>query len=291
MKISSLLSSTSSKLKFSFEFFPPKDQQAFNNFLSEFNFFSDLSPIFVSVTYGAGGSTKEKTFDAVKYINSKFNIPVMPHLTALTHTEEEIHNLLLSYANIGIENILALRGDVPKDLEGKFDISKARFKNALEFTRFITDRFPNKFCIATSSYPEGFPEFNNIEKEIEYLKEKFDSGANFSITQMFFDNSYYLNFIEKCQKKGINKPIIPGIMPISNISTIMNFAQKVGAKIPQKIIDKFNDKITPEDQEKVGLEIAYNQIQELYQNGVKFFHIYTLNRKNITKSLVSLIIT
>jgi methylenetetrahydrofolate reductase (NADPH) len=291
MKISSLLSSTSSKLKFSFEFFPPKDQQAFNNFLSEFNFFSDLSPIFVSVTYGAGGSTKEKTFDAVKYINSKFNIPVMPHLTALTHTEEEIHNLLLSYSNIGIENILALRGDVPKDLEGKFDISKARFKNALEFTRFITDRFPNKFCIATSSYPEGFPEFNNIEKEIEYLKEKFDSGADFGITQMFFDNSYYLNFIEKCQKKGINKPIIPGIMPISNISTIMNFAQKVGAKIPQKIIDKFNGKITPEDQEKVGLEIAYNQIQELYQNGVKFFHIYTLNRKNIIKSLVSLIIT
>jgi len=291
MKISSLLSSNSSKLKFSFEFFPPKDQQAFNNFLSEFNFFSDLSPIFVSVTYGAGGSTKEKTFDAVKYINSKFNIPVMPHLTALTHTEEEIHNLLLSYANIGIENILALRGDVPKDLEVKFDISKARFKNALEFTRFITDRFPNKFCIATSSYPEGFPEFNNIEKEIEYLKEKFDSGADFSITQMFFDNSYYLNFIEKCQKKGINKPIIPGIMPISNISTIMNFAQKVGAKIPQKIIDKFNDKVTPEDQEKAGLEIAYNQIQELYQNGVKFFHIYTLNRKNITKSLVSLIIT
>jgi methylenetetrahydrofolate reductase (NADPH) len=108
---------------------------------------------------------------------------------------------------------------------------------------------------------------------------------------MFFDNFYYLNFIEKCQKKGINKPTIPGIMPISNISTIMNFAQKVGAKIPQKITDKFNNKITPEDQEKVGLEIAYNQIQELYQNGVKFFHIYTLNRKNITKSLVSLIIT
>ncbi len=289
MKISSLLDSIDSKLKFSFEFFPPKDQQAFDNFLREFNFFFELSPTFVSITYGAGGSTKEKTFEAVKYINSNFNVPVMPHLTALTHTEEEIYNLLSDYAEIGIENVLALRGDIPKYLEGKFDVSKARFKNALEFIKFINDKFPNKFCIATSSYPEGFPEFNNIEKEIEYLKEKLDSGADFSITQMFFDNSYYLNFIEKCQKKGINKPIIPGIMPITNISTIINFAQKVGTKIPKTIVEKFENKITPEDQEKVGIEIAYNQIQELHQNGIKIFHIYTLNRKNITGTLTSLI--
>jgi len=290
MKIKSILESTTdTKPHFSFEFFPPKDEKIFNEFLEGFEFFSNLSPMFVSVTYGAGGSTKEKTFEAVKHINSNFDITVMPHLSSLTHTEEEIYEILSSYTKIGIENILALRGDVPKNLEGKFDISKATFKNALEFTKFITRKFPNKFCIGTTVYLEGFPGFNNLDKEIDYLKAKFDSGADFGISQMFFDNSYYYKFIDKCIKKGIDKIIIPGIMPITNFSQTMNFAKKVGATIPEKIVNKFENSANNDNDEKTGIEVAYNQIRELNENGIKFFHIYTLNRRSITKSLIEML--
>ncbi len=285
MKICELLNQKAKS--FSFEFFPPKEEKTFNGFLKNLTNFANLSPTFVSVTYGAGGSTKDKTFNLVKYIHENFSFPVMAHLTCLTHTFNEISNILNAYTSIGVENILALRGDVPKDKLGNFDITKADFKNALELTLFITKNYNSEICIATAVYPEGHPQFRNIDIEIDYLRSKFEAGASFGITQMFFDNSYFYNFMEKIRKKGINNIIIPGIMPITNYTQTANFAKSCGAEIPSKITELFEKiKGNEEDTLKLGIEIALSQIENLFSNGFHHIHLYTLNRYKLTEEIV-----
>lgn len=282
MKIKDILSSK--EYCISFEFFPPKEENIFKEFSENFNFYGKLEPDFVSVTYGAGGSTKEKTFNLVKFIKEHYNFPVMPHLTSLTHTPEEIMNILLSYKEIGIENILALRGDVPKGMEN-FDISKAHFKDALTLIKFIKNEFDNTFSIGVSAYPEGYPTYKDLDKEVIYLKQKFDEGGDFAITQMFFDNSYFYKFIDICNKKGITNDIIPGIMPITNFKQIFSFATNVGTEIPKSIAQRFENIENPEEAEKIGIEVAVSQIIDLFENGFKKVHIYTLNRKSIVETI------
>lgn len=287
MKIKNVL--LSCEYSISLEFFPPKEEKAFEEFTKGFTFYQRLNPNFVSVTYGAGGSTREKTFSLVKFIKEKYDIPVMPHLTSLTHSPEEIENLLQAYAEIGVENILALRGDIPKDV-GDFDISKAYFKNALGFVRFIKERFGSTFSIGVSAYPEGYPEYRDVEKEVEYLKRKFDEGGDFAITQMFFDNSYFYKFVNICRKKGITNEVIPGIMPITNFKQIFSFATSVGARIPDDLTNKFNSVLSsPEDMEKLGIEVAVSQIMDLFDNGFKKIHLFTLNRRSVVEDIVRVV--
>lgn len=285
MKISDLLKKE--VLTISFEFFPPRDPVVFEEFISNFGFYNNLNPNFVSVTYGAGGSTKTQTYELVKFIKTNYSFPVMPHFTALTHSQEEVLSIINSYKELGIENILALRGDVPKDTPN-FDISKSHFKDALTLVKFIKEHFSNTFCICVSAYPEGYPQYRNIPLEVEYLKQKFDSGGDFAITQMFFDNIYFYNFIDVCTSKGINSPIIPGIMPITNFKQVSSFASKVGTNIPKDLEDKFVRYLdNQEDMEKLGVEVALEQINDLIDNGFNKIHIYTLNRKKPIENIVS----
>lgn len=269
----------------SFEFFPPKDEELYNEFTKNFDFFNRLSPNFISITYGAGGSTKDKTYNLVKFAKERYKFPVMPHLTSLTHTPDEIKQILDSYVDIGIENILALRGDVPKWMKD-FDVNSVYFKNALKLIEFIKSNYGDTFCIGVSAYPEGYPEYRNLDKEVDYLKGKFSAGGDFAITQMFFDNSYFYNFVDICYKKGIKNEIIPGILPITNFRQVLSFATNVGTEIPKSISERFEKVIdSPEDSEKLGVEIAVSQIVDLIDNGFKKIHIFTLNRKGITEAI------
>ncbi|MCX8029855.1 MAG: methylenetetrahydrofolate reductase [Brevinematales bacterium] len=284
MKIKDILLSRDHVI--SFEFFPPKDEKVFDNFINSFDFYSNLHPDFVSITYGAGGSTKSQTYELVKFVKENYKIPVMPHLTSLTHSKEEIYNILSSYKKIGIANILALRGDVPKDAIG-FDISCVYFKNALILVEFIRKNFGDEFGICVSAYPEGYPDYKNIPLEVDYLKSKFESGGDFAITQMFFDNKFFYDFMEVCRKKSIKNEIIPGIMPITNFRQISSFATKVGTSIPKHIVDSFSKYLDDaESSEKLGIEIALEQIYDLFDNGFKKVHIYTLNRRSVIQSMV-----
>ena len=264
----------------SFEFFPPKSAEGEAELFRTIKELETIRPTFVSVTYGAGGSTRDRTRNIAKRIHTETNITVMAHLTCIAHSKEEIMQILQDYKDIGIENILALRGDVPKD--GLKDSTKG-CKYAVELVRFIRENFGDWFSIGVASYPEKHPESLNMDWEIKHFKEKVLAGADFSITQMFFDNTYYYRFVERCQREGINIPIIPGIMPITNFSQIKKFAIMCGATIPQNLVEllePYSD--DPEETTKRGVEFAIKQCEDLLSNGVPGLHFYTLNKSKAT---------
>ena len=266
----------------SFEFFPPKDEKGEKQLFDTIRKLERLNPTFVSVTYGAGGSTRDRTRNVVKKIHEETNLTVMAHLTCIAHTKEELIEILEDYKNIGIENILALRGDVPRD-KPDWRPPKGACKYAKELVKLIREKFNNYFSIGVASYPEGHPESPNLEWEVKYFKEKVEAGADFSITQMFFINEYYYRFVDMCKKAGINIPIIPGIMPITNFKQIKKFASLCGATIPQSLIEKLErveDK--PEEVKKIGIEFAINQCLDLIEHGVPGLHFYTLNKSDAT---------
>jgi 5,10-methylenetetrahydrofolate reductase, prokaryotic form len=280
MKIIDKLKNT--KISISFEFFPPKTEEAEKTLFETISNLQPLNPTFVSVTYGAGGSTREKTRDIVKKIHEETNLTVMAHLTCIGHSKQEILSILDDYKKIGIENILALRGDMPLNFE-KTDIPSDGCKHASELVSLIRENYKDYFCIAVASYPEGHPESSNLEREILYFKKKVETGADFSITQMFFDNSYFYEFLEKCEKAGINIPIIPGIMPITNFNQIKKFASLCGATIPEEVVQKFEKYAdNPEETKKIGIEFATLQCIDLIKHGAKGLHFYTLNKSDAT---------
>ena len=266
----------------SFEFFPPKDELGEKQLFETVKKLEVLKPTFVSVTYGAGGSTRDRTRSVVKKIHEDTNLTVMAHLTCIAHTKEELIEILQDYKNIGIENILALRGDVPRD-KPDWRPPKGACKYAKELVLLIREKFGDFFSIGVASYPEGHPESPNLEWEVRYFKEKVEAGADFSITQMFFINEYYYRFVEMCQRAGINIPIIPGIMPITNFKQVKKFASLCGATIPQSLIEKM-EKVEedPEEVKKIGIDFAINQCLDLIEHGVPGLHFYTLNKSDAT---------
>lgn len=278
MKIIDRLSNN--KPSISFEFFPPKTQQAEEQLFNTIKDLQPLKPTFVSVTYGAGGSTRDKTREVVKKVHEETNLTVMAHLTCIAHTQQEIVEILQDYKNIGIQNILALRGDLPVDR--KDDILKG-CRHADGLVKLIRERFGSYFCVAVASYPEKHPESPNIERDILNFKRKVEAGADFSITQMFFDNTFFYKFLDRIKKENINIPVIAGIMPITNFSQISKFAHMCGATIPEEIVKRF-EKFTdsPEDTKKLGIEIATQQCIDLIKNGVDGLHFYTLNKSDAT---------
>jgi methylenetetrahydrofolate reductase (NADPH) len=270
------------KFSLSYEFFPPKDEKGKEQLFKTIDELIEYKPNFVSVTYGAGGTTRERTFQTVKEIKEKYNLTVMPHLTCIAHDKEEVLELLKRYEEIGIENILALRGDRPKD-----NNKEGFCKYAVDLIRLIKQHFNGKFCIGVACYPEGHQEAASLEEDVEHLKEKVEAGAGFAITQMFFNNEYFFRFKELLHKKGVNIPVIVGVMPITNFKQIKKFADLCGATIPLELAKKLSEvQENPEEVYKIGVDYAIKQVEELLDYGVDGLHFYTLNKAEATRDII-----
>jgi len=268
----------------SFEFFPPKSVEGRQGFMKVVHELKKYGPLYVSVTYGAGGSTQDRTFNALKWIREETGLNVMSHLTCIGATRTSMEGLLKSYAENGIDNILALRGDPPKNIPD-FDMAKGEFKYAKDLVAFV--KGDKRFSIAIAVYPEGHQESPNIEKDIEYTKQKVDAGADFAITQMFFDNRYYYDFMDRAQKIGIKIPILPGIMPVTDCRKIEEFANFCNATVPKEIKKKMETVLDkPEDMRKMGVELAIKQCEDLMKNGVKYLHFYTMNKPETVSEII-----
>jgi methylenetetrahydrofolate reductase (NADPH) len=268
---------------FSFEFFPPKTDEGMVSLFNTVAELKELRPSFVSVTYGAGGSTREKTVDLVTRIKHEIGIEAMAHLTCVGASRMEIAQVLERLKSNGIENVLTLRGDPPKG-EATFTPTKDGFSYASDLAGFVRSHYD--FCIGGAGYPEGHVECPDKIKDLEHLKIKVDAGIEFIITQLFFDNADYFDFVERCRKIGIGLPITPGIMPVTNFAQIKRFTSMCGSKIPQALhdaLDRVQDREA--DVMKVGVDYAIQQCQELLDSGVPGIHFYTLNRSPATRMI------
>lgn len=280
MKIGQYLREGSFSL--SFEFFPPKTPEGEEELFQTIKSLRAIDPSFVSVTYGAGGSTRDRTRRVVERIHKETDLTVMAHLTCIAHSREELLQIIGEYREIGIENLLALRGDKPANMPD-FKPPEGACSHADQLVSLIRENYGDWFSIGVASYPEGHPESPNMEWEIKYFKKKVEAGADFSITQMFFDNRYYYEFVDLCQKAGIDIPIIPGIMPITNFRQVQKFASMCGATIPQRLIERLEPYAdSPEDTLKIGVEFAVEQCLDLLEKGVPGLHFYTLNKSKAT---------
>lgn len=274
----------------SFEFFPPRSQPAAEELYQAIRDLEPLRPSFVSVTYGAGGTTREMTHDLVLRIGRTTSIPPVPHLTCVGHTEAELHEVLERYADAGVGNILALRGDPPRD-QPDYDWSQGDFRQAADLVRFIR-RFnesgrhpdPRGFGIGVAGFPEGHPSTPNRMQELEFLKAKVDEGADYICTQLFFDNHDFFDFRDRCRLVGIQVPIIAGIMPVTSLQGMKRMAELAGgARYPARLIRALNRaEGDPVSVETVGIHYATEQCARLLDEGVDGIHFYTLNRSRAT---------
>jgi methylenetetrahydrofolate reductase (NADPH) len=279
LKISEILKTK--KRTLSFEFFPPKKVENEKTLFNTIDVLKTYNPDFVSITYGAGGSTKEKTIDWTLKIGSEYGLNPMMHLTCITSTKEAIDKTINILNANKIDNILALRGDLPQNPNE--NNHQSEFKYAYQLVEYIKGK--GDFSIGVAGYPEGHPESESLEKDIEHLKMKIDAGGEFIITQLFFDNRYFFDFLERLEKFNIQAPVIAGIMPILNLSQMQRFVDMCGASIPNKLIEKLEGK-NKEDMYKIGVEYAIEQCEELIQNDVSGLHFYTLNKHNATKDII-----
>jgi methylenetetrahydrofolate reductase (NADPH) len=262
---------------FSFEYFPPRTPEMAQALRRTIEELSPLHPSFVSVTYGAGGSTRQLTHDLVTSIQKETDHTVVCHLTCTGTSVEELHGILEKYTASGIENILALRGD-PMRGTGAFVPAENGFKNATELVAYIKKHFP-QLGVGVAGYPEGHPETHNRLKEMDYLKAKVDAGADFICTQLFFDNHYFYDFSDRCAMSGINIPIIAGLMPISSKKALSRMAEfSGGTAFPAKLLRAMSRAENDEYAEKVGIHWATAQALDLLDNDVHGIHFYTLNQ-------------
>ncbi len=271
----------------SFEFFPPKTPEGETKLFQIVTDLKKLAPSFVSVTYGAMGNTQANTLRIVEEIKHKIGLEVAAHLTCVAHSRGEIERILTTLHAKGIENIVALRGDPPQG-EMQFKAPPDGFHYASELVRFIRQHplLGKAFDLSVAGYPEGHPECRDKQKDLEHLKQKVDEGADAVVTQLFFDNRFYFDFVKRARKIGIQVPIVPGIMPVTHGPQIEKFSRMCGAEIPQEIheaIARFG-----EDQAsimKFGIEYATRQCEELLQGGAPGLHFYTLNQSLATRQI------
>ncbi len=270
------------KPTFSFEFFPPKSDQAVEQLDERARELAELKPTFVSVTYGAGGSTRTKTRDVVIRLKKEFGFNVAAHLTCVGHGREELIEILDHYRQQGVKNIVALRGDRP---EGQGDDPPAAggFHHAIELVELIRKRYGNDFGVGVAGYPEGHPETPNMLDDLDHLKRKVDAGADCVITQLFFDNRDFYDFRQRCELAKIDVPIIAGIMPILSRKGILRMAGLSGARIPAKLLGRLQHAGGDDARvAKVGIDWATQQCRDLLDNEVRGIHFYTLNRSRAT---------
>ncbi|MBP7175920.1 MAG: methylenetetrahydrofolate reductase [NAD(P)H] [Thermoclostridium sp.] len=281
MKISNLFQKKKQIL--SFEIFPPRLDTPIESIYDRLGDFAAMRPDFISVTYGAGGSKKGRTLEIASKIKQDYGIESLAHFTCVGHSIEEIDNMIRQMQNKELENLFALRGDPPVDVPD-FNFSKNVFSHASELIRHI--RRQSDFCIAAAAYPEGHADSPRVKYDMHNLKMKVDTGVDFLITQLFFDNRVFYDFLDKCAAHHISCPVLPGVMPIFKAGQIKRIALMCGASMPAKLVillDKYGD--TP-DMEKAGIEYASEQIRDLLASGVDGVHINTMNRVNTTREIL-----
>ncbi len=266
---------------FSFEFFPPKSEKAAEELFRAIRDLAPISPSFVSVTYGAGGSTRELTRDLVVRLQRETSLTVVAHMTLVGASRDDIRRLLDQYVEAGIENVMALRGDPPRG-QGRFEPHPQGFRYAAELVAFIKKHYP-QLGVGVAGFPEGHPETPNRLREMEYLKAKVDAGADYICTQLFFENRDFYDFVERCQVVGIEVPIVAGIMPITSRKSMERIAELAqGARIPARLLRAVLRAPSDAEVEKVGIHWATRQVFDLYDRQVAGIHFYTLNRSRPT---------
>ncbi len=284
MRIKEILDS---KRTISCEFFPPKTADGMDVVFRAVDRLQPFNPDFVSVTYGAGGSTRGFTEEIVTKIKSKARLEVMAHQTCVGQTQEEVHDSLARLEAAGIENVIALRGDLPQG-DNAVAPAKSGFSHASDLIGHIRGNFD--FGVAAACYPEGHTESADLDADMEHTKLRVSQGADFLITQLFYNNNHYFDFVERAQKFGINVPILPGVLPILTTSQVRRFTTLCGAKIPPEL-DKQLDKFGEDDDavRELGVEHATRQVRELWDAGVPGVHFYVLNRSySVSKILANL---
>jgi len=270
---------------FSFEFFPPKTDAGHADLIATIAELEALDPGFVSVTYGAGGSTRDRTIELVSYIKNLVRLEAMAHLTCVGASRAELVEVLDRLEAAGIENVIALRGDPPRGQE-HFVSHPGGFALAVDLVRMMREQ-RRPFCVAAACYPEVHVEATSAEADLTHLVEKVDAGVELLITQLFFDNRVYFNFVERARRAGIRVPISAGIMPITNVAQIERFTDLCGATIPAALRARLDPvREDPESVAAIGIEYAATQCRELLAGGAPGIHFYTLNRSRATRSIV-----
>ena len=283
MKIKDLL--LEEKLTVSFEVFPPKTESNFDSVKHATEEIAKLRPAFMSVTYGAGGGTSKYTLDIAKNIKEQYGVPMLAHLTCVSSTRQTVQERIADIKNAGIENVMALRGDIPQELINE-DRSKWDYHHAIELVRELKES-NSEFCIGGACYPEIHPESSNQKEDIKYLKEKVEAGCDFLTTQMFFDNNLLYNFLYKIREAGITVPVMPGIMPITNANQVDRAIKLSGSFMPQRfksLVDKFG--YNPEAMKQAGIAYATDQIIDLFANGIKNVHVYSMNKPDVAQKIL-----
>ncbi|WP_424982855.1 methylenetetrahydrofolate reductase [NAD(P)H] [Maritalea sp. S77] len=276
------------KLDLSFEFFPPKTDKMEARFWETLERLAPLSPRFVSVTYGAGGTTRGRTTKMVSRIEKESGVKAAAHLTCVGATKEEVNEVVRGYKDAGVSRIVALRGDPPEGVGQPFQPHPEGYRNAADLVAGI--RTIGNFDISVACYPEKHPQSPDWYAEFENLKRKIDAGASRAITQMFFDNELYLRFVDRARNAGIEAPIVAGIQPIHNFTQISNFAGRCGATIPKWVAERFEGlEDDPETHALVAAAVAAEQVTELVDRGVTEFHFYTMNRSPLVYALARLL--
>ena len=284
MKITDLLNKET--LSLSFEVFPPKTEASFDSVKTATHEIAKLRPLFMSVTYGAGGGTSKYTLDIAKDIKENFGVSSLAHLTCVSSTKETVGQKIEEIKAAGIKNIMALRGDIPSHLENA-DRSGWAYRHAVDLVRELREA-DEDFCIGGACYPEIHPESANQKDDIKHLKEKVDAGCEFLTTQMFFDNNLLFSFLYKIREAGITVPVIPGIMPITNANQIKRAIKLSGSFMPRRfvnLVDKFGS--DPDAMKQAGIAYATDQIIDLYANGITNIHVYSMNKPDVAEKIQS----
>ena len=270
---------------FSFEFFPPKTEDGLRNLFDAVGELRSLRPDFVSVTYGAGGSTAHKTIEIVSRIKEEYGLEAMPHFTCVGSTVEQLHETLDAMSSVGVDNVLALRGDPPPG-QDEWVKTEGGLEYSRELVELIRGGYP--FSIGAACFPETHIHATSAEDDLYYLKEKVDAGAAFLITQLFFDNALYFDFVHRARDIGIDVPIIPGIMPITNVKQLERMTSLCGATIPSRLRRELVSRSDqPDAVEHFGVAYATMQCAELLRGGAPGIHFYTLNRSPATRAILS----
>jgi methylenetetrahydrofolate reductase (NADPH) len=285
MKISDILKTSLPTI--SFEFFPPKNDEAMANLMETLARLHELRPSFATCTYGAGGGTRARTLEVTLKIKQQFGLEAMAHFTCVGQTLKDIDGVLENFAKHGIENVLALRGDRPTNQPEPPESWFPDFKNAVDLLRHLRRQFGNTFSLGCAGYPEKHPEATDFEIDLQRLKEKVDAGADFIITQLYFDNEHFFHFTKRCREIGITVPIIAGIMPVTNVAQIKRFTAMCGAALPNAMLADLDPIANNADLvTQYGIEWSTRQCRELLAAKVDGLHFYTLNKSQATRQIV-----
>ena len=282
MKLTDIL--LSGKLSLSFEVFPPKTDASFDSVRTATEQIARLHPSFMSVTYGAGGGTSQYTLDIAKNIKERYGVPTLAHLTCVSSTRETVREKIAAMKRAGIQNVMALRGDIPADRLDE-DRSGWHYRHAVDLIRELRE-MNEDFCIGGACYPEIHPESADQKEDIRFLKQKVDAGCSFLTTQMFFDNNLLYNFLYKIREAGITVPVIPGIMPITRATQIDRAIRLSGSYMPQRfksLLDRFGH--DPDAMKQAGIAYATDQIIDLYANGITNVHVYSMNNPDVAEKI------